>query len=79
MRRVPTPTRPLWYGALSSALSLVALAALAESPPLDVTGMTFISSRAEETELTVHAEQARFRPDADVAELDVVRARLSTG
>jgi LPS export ABC transporter protein LptC len=41
--------------------------------------MTFISSRGEETEVVVHAEQARFRPDADVADLETVRARLSTG
>lgn len=61
------------------ALTVLAFSALAASPPLDVTGMTFISSRGEETEVVVHAEQARFHPEADVAELDVVRARLSTG
>jgi LPS export ABC transporter protein LptC len=57
----------------------VACTAAADSPPLNVTGMTFISSRGEQTEVVVHAEHARFRPDADVADLEVVRARLSTG
>lgn len=75
MRCVSIWIRSLWHGVLWT----VALTAGAESPPLKVTGMTFISSRAEETEVIVHAEQARFRPDADVADLDVVRARLSTG
>lgn len=56
---------------------VVALAA--DSPPLDVEGMTFVSTRGGETDVVVHAEQARFRPSADVAELTVVRAEVSTG
>ncbi len=58
---------------------VVAVASAAETPPLDVTGMIFVSSRGEETELVLHAETARFRPDADVADLDQVRATVSGG
>ena len=61
------------------ALLTAAFAASGESPPLNVTGMTFISSRGEQTEVVVYAEHARFRPEADVADLEVVRARVSTG
>ena len=72
-----------WIRLVGRALPAIglasAVAASSDSPPLDVSGMTFISSRGEETEVVVHAEQARFRPDADVADLDVVRARVSTG
>lgn len=53
--------------------------ASAESPPFDVIGMTFVSSRGEKTDVVVHAREARFRPAADVAELRVVRAWVSTG
>jgi LPS export ABC transporter protein LptC len=66
-------------GAVLTIALLATGAVAADSPPLDIRGMTFISTRGEETEVVVHAEQARFRPEADVADLDVVRARLRTG
>ena len=67
-----------WSRSILALVLLTASAAVAESPPLVLTGMTFISSRGEDTEVVVHAERARFRPEADVADLDVVRARVST-
>jgi len=79
MRRARRSTQLLIRAVPCALLLGAAVAAPADSPPLDVTGMTFISSRGDETEVVVHAEQARFHPEADVAELEVVRARVSTG
>ena len=51
----------------------------AATPPLDITGMTFVSSTTAEAEVVVHAETAQYRPDLDVAELVVVKASVATG
>jgi LPS export ABC transporter protein LptC len=55
---------------------------LAEGPSLDdelrgdvdVTGMTFVASRGETSELVLRAREATFHPDTNVAELGGVRA-----
>ncbi|MEE3329530.1 MAG: LPS export ABC transporter periplasmic protein LptC [Myxococcota bacterium] len=49
------------------------------TPPLDITGMTFVSSTTDEAEVVVHAERAQYRPDADIADLVEVRASVATG
>jgi len=49
------------------------------TPPLDITGMTFVSSTKDEAEVVVHAELAQYRPDADIADLTEVRASVATG
>jgi LPS export ABC transporter protein LptC len=59
-------------------IALIGSAASA-TPPLDITGLTFVSSQGEQTELVVRAETARFRPDADVADLNRVNATVSAG
>ena len=64
---------------ISSLLGWAAASLAADAPPLDVQGMTFVSTRGGETDVVVHAEEARFRPAADVADLTVVRAQISTG
>lgn len=56
-----------------------ASSAEATTLPLDITGMTFVSSTADEAEVVVHAETAQYRPDADIAELFVVKASVATG
>ncbi len=47
------------------------------SPGLKVTGMTFVGSRGEFSELVVRAEQALFYPDTSRADLMTVRASVS--
>jgi len=49
----------------------------AESPVLRVSGMTFVGSRGEQSELVVRADTATFRPDSGLADLEGVRARVS--
>ena len=49
------------------------------TPPLGITGMTFVSSTADAAEVVVHAETAEYRPEADVADLQGVRATVATG
>jgi len=75
LRLIPAGLRVTGALLLAASTSV----ASAEAPPLDVTGMTFVTSRGEETDVVVHAREARFRPAADVAELTVVRAWMSTG
>jgi LPS export ABC transporter protein LptC len=41
---------------------------------LRATGMTFVGSRDDQTELILHSEIAIFFPDRDIADLEVVRA-----
>jgi len=63
------------------ALLLVLLVAgrvAAQSPPLDIQGLTFVSSQGEETDIVVWAETARFHTETDIADLQVVKARVST-
>ncbi len=67
------------------ALSLTAMAlgwsaagsAQAESPIFEVTGMTFVSSREADTEVVVHARQALYDPDTQIAHLTTVRAHVT--
>ena len=47
------------------------------APGLKVTGMTFVGSRGELSELVVRAEQALFFPDTSRADLVDVRASVS--
>ena len=63
----------LWLG-----LGALASASAAEAPPLDLTGMTFVSATSDEAEVIVRAVTARYRPDADVADLDDVTALVTT-
>jgi len=41
---------------------------------LRATGMTFVGSRSDRSELVVHSEVATFFPDRETADLEVVRA-----
>jgi len=46
---------------------------------LQVTGMTFVSSRDSVREIVVRSQHAKFHTDTKVAELDGVRAEVSEG
>ena len=77
-------TRPVGSRAYAARLSLaLLLAALAPggagAAVLQVTGMTFVSSRDSEREIVVRSEHAKFHTDTKVAELDGVRAEVSEG
>jgi len=64
--------------ALAASCSLIgALASAEESPELRVTGMTFVGSRGDESELVVHSDTAFFHPDSGLADLRGVRAEVS--
>ena len=41
---------------------------------LRATGMTFVGSRGDRSELVLHSEVATFFPDRDLADLEIVRA-----
>jgi LPS export ABC transporter protein LptC len=56
---------------------IAGLSSAGESPGLRVAGMTFVGSRGDQSELVVRADTAFFRPDSDLADLEVVRARFS--
>jgi LPS export ABC transporter protein LptC len=47
------------------------------SPGLRVSGMTFVGSRGDQSELVVRSDTAFFHPDSGLADLEVVRARVS--
>jgi LPS export ABC transporter protein LptC len=53
------------------------LSSAGESPDLRVSGMTFVGSRGEQSELVVRAEKAFFHPETGLADLEVVRAQVS--
>jgi LPS export ABC transporter protein LptC len=53
------------------------LSSAGESAGLRVSGMTFIGSRGDQSELVVRADTAFFHPDSDMADLEVVRAQVS--
>jgi LPS export ABC transporter protein LptC len=56
------------------ALGLGLRPAVAEdSSVLEVTGMTFVGSRGSANELVLRARRAVYRPDSDLAELELVR------
>jgi LPS export ABC transporter protein LptC len=67
----------LLAGLAASALAVAAGAAGAAV--LQVTGMTFVSSRDSVREIVVRSQRAKFYTDTKVAELDTVRAELSEG
>lgn len=69
-----------WLCALGAAISsaaIVAGAAADGSPGLRITGMTFVGSRGDDSELVVRATSALFHPDSSMADLDDVRATVS--
>jgi LPS export ABC transporter protein LptC len=53
------------------------LSSAGESPVIRVSGMTFVGSRGDQSELVVRADTAFFRPDSGLADLEVVQARVS--
>lgn len=60
------------------ALSIgCASAAWAESPVLDVDGMTFVASRGSTNELLLRAKRAVFQTDSEVADLETVHATVA--
>ncbi len=61
----------------ASGILLAGLSSAGESPGLRITGMTFVGSRGDESQLVVHAERAFFHPDSGLADLEVVRAQVS--
>lgn len=63
--------------AAASGILLAGLSSAGESPGLRITGMTFVGSRGDESQLVVHAERAFFHPDSGLADLEVVRAQVS--
>jgi LPS export ABC transporter protein LptC len=64
---------------LALAASLGFLAAGVDAAVLQVTGMTFVSSRDSVREIVVRSQYAKFHTDTKVAELDGVRAEVSEG
>jgi LPS export ABC transporter protein LptC len=64
--------------AVAACLALLAWAG-ADAAVLQVTGMTFVSSRDSVREIVVRSEHAKFHTDTKVAELDGVRAEVSEG
>jgi len=62
-----------------AALLVVFAASAADAAVLQVTGMTFVSSRDSVREIVVRSEHAKFHTDTKVAELDGVRAEVSEG
>ncbi len=53
------------------------LSSAGESSGLRISGMTFVGSRGGQSELVVRADTAFFHPDSGLADLVVVRARVS--
>lgn len=53
--------------------------ARAEAAVLQITGMTFVSSRDSVREIVVRSQRAKFHTDTKVAELEDVRAEVSEG
>jgi LPS export ABC transporter protein LptC len=64
--------------ALAGLLVLFARAGV-DAAVLQVTGMTFVSSRDSVREIVVRSQHAKFHTDTKVAELDGVRAEVSEG
>jgi LPS export ABC transporter protein LptC len=60
-----------------SGLLIATLAAAEKTPGLQVSGMTFVGSRGEQSELVVRSDTAFFHPDTGMADLEVVRAHVS--
>lgn len=64
---------PFWLLAI-----LLPLAAAADAPLLDLTGMTFVASRGEHNEIVLHAAHAQMKSDSDHVQLQDVRTRVSS-
>ena len=81
MTRARRPCRGLAGGLLALLLAgLLASAVWAlDSPPLRITGMTFVGSRGALRELVLRARTATFRPEQGIAELEGVSAEVSEG
>jgi len=65
---------PAWPARASAEADRADAAAAERETELRATGMTFVGSRSDHSELIVHAEVATFFPDRDMADLEVVRA-----
>jgi len=61
----------------ASGILAAGLSSAGESSVLRVSGMTFVGSRGEQSELVVRAETALFYPGSGLADLEVVRAKVS--
>jgi len=61
----------------ASSILVGTLASAEESPELRISGMTFVGSRSDESELVVRSDTAFFHPDSDLADLRGVRATVS--
>ncbi|MBW2286515.1 MAG: LPS export ABC transporter periplasmic protein LptC [Deltaproteobacteria bacterium] len=72
VRRGPRSSRAVV--ALLLAVAAVSTSSAEGETELRATGMTFVGSRDDRSELILHSEIAVFFPDRDVADLEVVRA-----
>jgi LPS export ABC transporter protein LptC len=74
---MPNPhfTRALAIAA--GGILLAGLSSAEELPGLRVSGMTFVGSRGDQSELVVRSDTAFFHPDSGLADLEVVRAQVS--
>jgi len=61
----------------AGGILLGGLSSAGESPGLRVSGMTFVGSRGDQSELVVRSDTAFFHPDSGLADLEVVRAHVS--
>jgi len=62
-----------------SVVSAVGASRAGESPDIRVSGMTFVGSRGDQSELVVSADTALYHPASGLADLEVVRAHVSDG
>jgi LPS export ABC transporter protein LptC len=76
MRNVRFDARRAWVAA-GCLLGFVLASVSNAAPGLRVTGMTFVGSRGDTSELVVRADNALFHPDTGLADLEVVRATVS--
>jgi LPS export ABC transporter protein LptC len=69
------PFRPLVVSIVHAALAIASGSAWAqEASPLEVSGMTFVGTRIDGSELVLHAARATFSPREHLALLDRVEA-----
>ncbi len=61
----------------AGGILVAGLSSAEEAPGLRVSGMTFVGSRGDQSELVVRSDTAFFHPDSGLADLQVVRARVS--
>jgi len=65
------------FAIAASGILAAGLSSADESSVLRISGMTFVGSRGEQSELVVRAETALFHPDSGLANLEGVRAVVS--